>query len=185
MMLSLLLLFFLVFFSTISFIVDGRFDGDRNEISSVSELNMTKIENNHIINVEFYSQLSHNKTKDCLRSDFLPKMRICDGNDLTIGHWFNVTSHHHKHHHKHNLNISRHFYNGGPGEALNFTQIWIPHNCRYHRFTNQSLLHLIDYIANKSYHNPTLHIPITKEKRIHLAFIGDERKNEICWWTKI
>lgn len=42
--------------------------------------------------------------------------------------------------------IDSHFFGGGPGEAMNFSMIWLPHNCSYHRFTAATLEKMVEYI---------------------------------------
>ena len=96
---------------------------------------------------------------------------ICSNNDISHGHWLNVTTEILQNP-THLSALSRHFYNGGPGEALNFSQIWLPHNCKYHRFTNHSLNAIIDHIIQEGKSNASLNIPLLPDGRLHLALIG-------------
>lgn len=47
----------------------------------------------------------------------------------------------------------RHFYGGGPKEAMKFTNIWIPYNCSYHRFTNVTVDKCITYLLRSINNN--------------------------------
>lgn len=46
----------------------------------------------------------------------------------------------------------RHFYGGIPKEAMKFTNIWIPYNCSYHRFTNVTVDKCIAYLLRRFNH---------------------------------
>ena len=46
----------------------------------------------------------------------------------------------------------RHFYGGGPKEAIKFTNIWIPYNCSYHRFTNVTVDKCVTYLLRRINH---------------------------------
>jgi hypothetical protein len=46
----------------------------------------------------------------------------------------------------------RHFYGGGPKEAMKFTNIWIPYNCSYHRFTNATVDKCVTYQLRRINH---------------------------------
>ena len=65
-----------------------------------------------------------------------------------------------------------HFRNGFIGEALNFTQIWIPHNCSYRRFNSvdihdsvRTIIHSRD--AGGFHTEPNATIPV------EIVFVGD------------
>lgn len=44
--------------------------------------------------------------------------------------------------------VERHFFRGGPGLALNFSQIWLPTNCSYHRYTNETIYKCVEHILS-------------------------------------
>lgn len=60
----------------------------------------------------------------------------------------------------------KHFFGGGPGEALDFTQIWVPNNCSYHRFTNATIHKCVDYIMKNN-------MGSLPEHKVRIVFIGD------------
>jgi len=45
----------------------------------------------------------------------------------------------------------RHFIGGGPGESMEFSNVWIPRNCSMHRFTNASIYECVDSCGCKIY----------------------------------
>lgn len=68
----------------------------------------------------------------------------------------------------------QHFALSGPGEALKFSQIWLPYNCAYHRFTAKSLHAIVDRITHKT------------GNVVHLAFMGDSAlRGVLCGITRI
>jgi hypothetical protein len=72
--------------------------------------------------------------------------------------------------------IRRHFSLLEPGEALAFSEIWIPHNCSYRRFTKESIFHMIDQKLRKS----------GKYKQVHIGIFGDSAIRGIfCGLTRI
>lgn len=65
--------------------------------------------------------------------------------------------------------ISNSFHNHSVGEAAKFDMIWIPKDCSYRRFTNNTLLQAVNAIRQqRHYHNLS-----TKSDPLHLVFFGD------------
>jgi hypothetical protein len=102
-------------------------------------------------------------------------MALCDPNEDTFGNWVSIT----------NLTMSekvklqRHFLFGGPGEALEFTKLWIPQECSYHRFTNQTSLHFSKLMieSNKA---------LFPHGYMHLVVVGDSgTRNALCGICRI
>lgn len=74
----------------------------------------------------------------------LKVLNLCDRYADTYGRWIdNSFANRDKQHGLVNSStfrlIENHFSNGSPGEAILFSQIWLPQNCSYHRFTNLTL----------------------------------------------
>ena len=62
--------------------------------------------------------------------------------------------------------------------ALHYTQIWIPHNCSYHRFTNETIQRCVDIIKKKKKKK--------EEDSVHIIFMGDSALRGIfCGLTRI
>ena len=68
--------------------------------------------------------------------------------------------------------IQQHFYGGlGAGEAVHYSNIWLPHNCSYHRFTSTSIHACSKYtLANMPRH---VIDPMAAAKKLHIYFYGD------------
>ena len=62
--------------------------------------------------------------------------------------------------------FEKHFFGGGSGEALQFTQVWVPNNCSYHRFTNATIHKCVDYIMKNKLGSLT-------EDKVRIIFLGD------------
>lgn len=60
----------------------------------------------------------------------------------TYGRWENSSSPHAK-------SFRAHYYGGGYNESLMFSEVWLPNNCSYHRFTNTSLHQCAKYFIEK------------------------------------
>lgn len=66
----------------------------------------------------------------------------------------------------------------GPGEALSFSQVWIPHNCSYHRFTNATAQRCAAHLQSQR-HNVT-------DKPLHWIFVGDSGiRGLFCGLTRL
>lgn len=62
---------------------------------------------------------------------------LCSTDGDSYGRWVSLQSYENDTSLQHE--ISTKFVLGGPGEALNFSRIWLPHNCSMHRFTKTSI----------------------------------------------
>lgn len=93
----------------------------------------------------------------------LQKLPHCKKYGDTFGSWKNVTLLDDKGW------LSSHFINETYNEALNFSSIWIPTNCSYHRFTNESIHKSVQYtlkdMANKG--------KALTNDRLEITFVGD------------
>ena len=77
------------------------------------------------------------------------------------------------------IEINRHFFMNDGGEALEFSQIWLPKACSYHRFTNVTFFRMIDSLLKNHSH-------LFPKQMVHLAFIGDSATRAIfCGITRI
>jgi hypothetical protein len=88
---------------------------------------------------------------------------ICDKGKDTYGYWLNITQYNNK-------SYDQYFALNEPGDALKFSQIWIPNNCSYVRFTNESIYKSVQYYIDKS---NELSNNMIKRDSIRLVFIGD------------
>lgn len=67
---------------------------------------------------------------------------LCGVGEDTYGRWVRTEDYHKST--QIQKEVADRFILGGPGEALNFTKIWIPNNCSTHRFTNHTLHKVVD-----------------------------------------
>jgi len=83
------------------------------------------------------------------------------------------------------LEVEEHFIgDSGPGEALYFDQLWIPHNCSYHRFTNHTLHKCVKYLLKEKEEFGS--IEHVEKQRIRIMFLGDSTTRAIfCGITRI
>jgi hypothetical protein len=69
---------------------------------------------------------------------------LCGENGDTFGSWLPTARY------ENSTVLQKHVHDrfafGGPGSAVNFTHMWIPDECAYHRFTNSSLINVIKHI---------------------------------------
>jgi hypothetical protein len=73
------------------------------------------------------------------------------------------------------VEINRHFFLQEPGSALLFSEVWIPNNCSYHRFTNETVFQMVHQFTRKA-----------ERKQLHIGFIGDSATRGIfCGITRI
>jgi hypothetical protein len=73
---------------------------------------------------------------------------LCDVDGDTYGRWESLHGYENNTALQHEVNAK--FVFGGPGEALNFSQIWLPHNCSVHRFTRVSVQSVLEgMVLNK------------------------------------
>ena len=72
----------------------------------------------------------------------------------------------------------RHFFGGGPGEAMEFTNVWIPKDCSMHRFTNSSIHLAVEYMRHK--------LNYTDDKPLHWIIMGDSgTRGMLCGIVRI
>jgi len=97
---------------------------------------------------------------------------LCKVNEDTHGSW-HVTS---------LVNLreaSRHFVDGYYGEAVQFSKMWLPHNCSYHRFTNASLQAVASHLVTSGKYR-------SKNNKLHLMFMGDSiTRGIVCGIVRI
>jgi hypothetical protein len=86
------------------------------------------------------------------------QLRRCVKQEDTYGRWIPVRGN------ESYTIFDQYFYPLGPGEALNFSQIWLPYNCSYHRFSNASIFSLVNYYIQHA--QPT-------GNKVKLVFLGD------------
>jgi hypothetical protein len=73
--------------------------------------------------------------------------------------------------------VESHFSLGGYAEAMQFSQIWIPQDCSYHRFTNVSIIPIV---------NRALSDKKRKDGVFRIALIGDSASRGVfCGLTRI
>lgn len=70
----------------------------------------------------------------------------------TFGEWFNTADVPFD-------EIKKHFVHGEPGEATVFHKVFLPHNCSYHRFTQNTLQRCV--------------AGINSDRKQHIIFLGD------------
>lgn len=93
--------------------------------------------------------------------------------DDTFGEWINSSTVNKTSASK--LEYESHFYGGGSGEALQFTQVWVPSKCSYHRFTNHSLNKCIDYTMKNNFNISNQQV----KDRLHVMIVGDSASRGI------
>ena len=72
----------------------------------------------------------------------------------------------------------RHFFGGGPGEAIEFTNVWIPKDCSMHRFTNSSIHLAVEWYRKK--------LNYTDDRPLHFMIMGDSAtRGIVCGLTRI
>lgn len=97
------------------------------------------------------------------QSSYSKSLPLCGKTEINHGRWenssapYNVTWSHHQY--------LDYFVHGGPGEALNFTQVWLPYGCSYHRWNNHTFQTCAKHVQLKR--NESSH------ERLRIAFIGD------------
>ena len=78
--------------------------------------------------------------------------------------------------------ILSHFYDRKAHEALEFSDIWLPYNCSYHRFTNETILKSVEYYISNYI---DLNKGLTKS-RVNMIFLGDSiARGLYCSLTRI
>ena len=87
-----------------------------------------------------------------------PTLPPCRKFGDTYGFWVNTSAA------KMHPRARRHFYNEEWQEAIDFTHLWLPHNCSYLRFTNASILRSVQFFINSRQ---------LTNNRLTVVFIGD------------
>jgi hypothetical protein len=99
---------------------------------------------------------------------------LCGSNADTYGRWVDVDLYHNTS--EIQAEATNKFALGGPGEALNFSRIWIPDDCSIHRFTNHSIHRLVTYMMERN----------RTTTPFRTIFMGDSAtRGLICGWTRI
>lgn len=82
------------------------------------------------------------------------------------------------------IDIDAHFLHpNGPGEALQFDDLWLPKHCSYLRFTNASLERCVDHEISKGAQST---MSGKTDKRVHLVFLGDSAlRGVVCGLSRI
>lgn len=107
--------------------------------------------------------------------DSFSALPLCDINSINDGRWFDWNFPLQP---KVNLSdvLPRFFYSD-INEALNFSQIWLPNNCSYHRFTNKTLNECLAFIQLRKPEAP---------KRFQIVFVGDSGTRSVyCGLTRL
>ena len=87
--------------------------------------------------------------------------------------------------------VKERFVFGGPGEALNFSHIWVPDYCSYHRYTASSLRKIADFVQDKAHNSDPVKIIVIGDSGTRGILCGITRilsgsevfgpcENEIC-----
>ncbi len=72
--------------------------------------------------------------------------------------------------------FGNHFLDSEPGEALEFSQVWQPNNCSYHRFTKESLETVVDHVLSAKHASKR-----PKSDQVHLLFMTDSgTRGQLC-----
>jgi len=74
------------------------------------------------------------------------------------------------------------FFYSKVNEALNFSQIWLPNSCSYHRFTNNTLDECLAFIRQQ----PSTAEQQQAPKKFHIVFVGDSGTRSVfCGLTRL
>lgn len=85
----------------------------------------------------------------------------------TYGSWYNVTELNQTN--GHNEWIDDHFIDNEKGNAMGFTNVWMPNNCSYRRFTNHTIHKSVHHtLRHRLEQNRSL-----TDDRVEIIFIGD------------
>ena len=105
---------------------------------------------------------------------FGAKLPLCEHGKDTYGKWVRMEDV--KTIPNHEEYINSHFLGGGPGEAANFSQIWIPDNCAVHRFTQNSTEAMVLATLKK----------MKQDTPLRIIFLGDSATRGLyCGITRI
>ena len=124
----------------------------------------------------------------CLLKTYPTKLRQCEKTKDTFGQWIssalvnqsitelgNIRSHFIEYNNSNDKIIST----KGINTALHYSQIWIPNNCSYHRFTNESIHKSVDILLKNNN-------KISNRNFFHIIFMGDSALRGIfCGLTRV
>lgn len=106
--------------------------------------------------------------------DCLPQLPLCSPNGDTFGRWVDVGLYHNTTEIQNE--VAQKFVLGGPAAALNFSQLWIPDNCSVHRFTNDSVHMLVNFMFEKNITTPPFRV----------IFLGDSAtRGLVNGWSRL
>jgi hypothetical protein len=95
---------------------------------------------------------------------------LCDVDGDTYGGWESLHGYENNAALQHEVNAK--FIFGGPGEALNFSQIWLPHNCSVHRFTSASLQSMLEGMVRNKKVQPPYRITVMSDSGMRGILCG-------------
>lgn len=99
-------------------------------------------------------------------------LRLCEPTELAIGEWVDIQDV--RNGGQKEISFLEHFFGidgqaASPGQALDFSQVWVPKECAYHRFTNETLLHVINQVLS----NEEWRSKQKRKDQVIFAFVGD------------
>lgn len=86
---------------------------------------------------------------------------LCGRTEINNGRWINSSAPYHVSWEPEEF--EKYFIHGGPGFAVNFTQVWLSYDCSYHRWRNDTLQACAKHTAMKK----------NESSPLKIAFIGD------------
>jgi hypothetical protein len=95
---------------------------------------------------------------------------LCDIDGDTYGRWESL--HGYENNPALQYEIAAKYIFGGPGEALNFSQIWLPHNCSVHRFTNGSFHSVLERMVRRNEIQPPYRIIVMADSAMRGILCG-------------
>jgi hypothetical protein len=95
---------------------------------------------------------------------------LCGIDEDTYGRWENLNEYESNASLQHE--VAAKFIHGGPGEALSFNRIWLPHNCSVHRFTNASLHSVLERIVHIQAMQPPYRIIVMADSALRGIMCG-------------
>jgi hypothetical protein len=95
---------------------------------------------------------------------------LCGIDEDTYGRWENLNEYESNASLQHE--VAAKFIHGGPGEALSFNRIWLPHNCSVHRFTNASLHSVLERIVHIQAMQPPYRINVMADSALRGIMCG-------------
>jgi hypothetical protein len=95
---------------------------------------------------------------------------LCDIDGDTYGRWESLKDYDKNTALQHE--VAAKYLFGGPGEALSFSQIWLPHNCSLHRFTKDSLHAVLERKVRRMEIKPPYRIIVMSDSAMRGIFCG-------------